>query len=374
MEPSVGKARAGADDFAANGLYPRSPVLPHNELVKNEWEALERDAFRARERSVSLPVAVAGAVATTAPLVVGMAIGNHTLGLICAIGGLNTALVMSPIARGRRTTWGAFTALSGTAAVGVATATHHPAWAAVLATLAWSTAWALLRAIGPEGTLVGFTTTAVLVIVNGLPGTPGESWSRMVEYAVGSAFALILMSLPTATSGDSTPAPIPWSAVTRAMKAGGTVRRHAVRVGLVAAAATALYRILNLTFGYWIPLTAVAVLQPDTRSSRVRALQRTAGTLVGTAIVVVVAVATRNVSALVLIIFLVSGGLFALKERGYFWLTMLLTPTALLMTSTVRFYGWGVAVTRLINTLIGLVIAVAVIEVVGHFRTAKPSE
>jgi uncharacterized membrane protein YccC len=158
------------------------------------------------------------------------------------------------------------------------------------------------------------------------------------------------------------------------MKAGGTVRRHAVRVGLVAAAATALYRILNLTFGYWIPLTAVAVLQPDTRSSRVRALQRTAGTLVGTAIVVVVAVATRNVSALVLIIFLVSGGLFALKERGYFWLTMLLTPTALLMTSTVRFYGWGVAVTRLINTLIGLVIAVAVIEVVGHFRTAKPSE
>jgi hypothetical protein len=84
--------------------------------------------------------------------------------------------------------------------------------------------------------------------------------------------------------------------------------------------------------------------------------------------VVVVAVATRNEEFLVVIIFPVSGGLFALKERGYFWLTMLLTPTALLMTSTVRFYGWGIAITRLVNTGIGLLIALAVIEVVDHRR------
>jgi hypothetical protein len=338
--------------------------------VKDEWEALERDAFRAQQRSVNVPLAITGTVATTAPLVVGVAIGNHALGLVCAIGGLNTALVMSPMARGRRMTWGSITALSGTAAVGVATATHQPAWAAVVATLVWSSAWALLRALGPEGTLVGFTTTAVMVIINGLPGTPGQCWTRMVEYAVGSLLALALMSLPAPTSGDPRPAPIPWSAITGAVRAPGIVRRHAIRVGLVAAATTTLYRALHLVFGYWIPLTAVAVLQPDARSSQVRALQRTAGTLVGTAIVVVVAVATHNVGALVVFVFLASGGLFALKERGYFWLTMLLTPTALLMTSTVRFYGWDIAITRMMNTAIGLVIAVAVIEVVGHVRLA----
>jgi hypothetical protein len=343
-------------------------ALPHNESVENEWEALERDAFRAQERSVNIPLAIAGAIATTAPLVVGVAIGNHTLGLICAIGGLNTALVMSPIARGRRITWGSVTALSGTAAVGVATLAHQPAWAAVLATLVWSTAWAALRAVGPEGTLVGFTTTAVMVIIIGLPGSPGEWWTRMVEYAVGSLSALFLMSIPAPTPGDHKLGQIPWSAITGAMRARGIVRRHAIRVGLVAGAATALYRALGLTFGYWIPMTPVAVLQPDPYSSRVRALQRKAGNLVGTAIVAVVAVATRNQSALVVIIFLVSGGLFALKERGYFWLTMLLTPTALLMTSTVRFYGWDIAITRMVNTAIGLVIAVVVIEVVGHFR------
>ena len=351
-------------------MAPDRGVLAHNESVTDEWEALEREAFRAQERAVNLPLAVAGAVATTAPLVVGVAIGNHTLGLVGAIGGLNTALVMSPIARVRRVAWGAITAVSGTVAVGVATLTHQP-WVAVVATLVWSTAWALLRALGPEGTLVGFTTTAVMVIINGLPGTPGECGTRMAEYAVGSVLALALLSIPAATAGHPQPGPIRWSAIADAVREGGIVRRHAVRVGLVAAATTALYRALHLTFGYWIPLTAVAVLQPDSRSSRVRALQRTAGTLVGTGIVVVVAVATRNVTALVAIVFVVSGGLFALKERGYFWLTMLLTPTALLMTSTVRFYGWDIAVTRLVNTSIGLVIAVAVIEVVGHLRARE---
>ena len=332
---------------------------------------MERDAFRAEERTVNIPLAIAGAIATTAPLVFGVATGRHTLGLISAIGGLNTALVMAPIARVRRMTWGVITAVSGTAAVGVATLAHQPAWLAVLVSLVWSTAWAFLRALGPEGTLVGFTTTAVMVIVIGLPGTPGEWWTRMLEYAAGSLLALVLLSLPASTTGRSRSGPIPWSAITGAIRAPGTVRRHAIRVGLVAGAATALYRALGLTFGYWIPLTSVAVLQPDSHSSRVRALQRTAGTLVGTAIVAVVAVATRNESALVVIIFLVSGGLFALKERGYFWLTMLLTPTALLMTSTVRFYGWDISITRLVNTAIGLVIAVAAIETAKHFRAER---
>jgi hypothetical protein len=329
---------------------------------------MERDAFRAEERTVNIALAVAGAIATTAPLVLGVAIGKHTLGLICAMGGLNTALVMSPIARRRRMTWGSVTALSGTAAVGVATLAHQPAWVAVLATVVWSSAWAVLRAVGPEGTLVGFTTTAVLVIVIGLPGTPGEWWPRMIEYAIGSLLALVLMSIPAPTPGGPQPGPIPWGAVTGTIAGAGIVRRHAIRVGLVAGAATVLYRALHLTFGYWIPLTAVAVLQPDSHSSRVRALQRTAGTLVGTGIVAVVAVLTRNESALVVIIFLVSGGLFALKQRGYFWLTMLLTPTALLMVSTVRFYGWDISITRLVNTAVGLVIAVAAIEVANHFR------
>jgi hypothetical protein len=339
-----------------------------NEFEVDDWRALEREAFRSRERSISASATVAGAIATTAPLVVGIAIANHTLGLFCAMGGLNTALVMGPTSRTRRFGWGLFAAASGAAAVGVATLSHQPAWFAVLVTVIWSVGWALLRATGPEGTLVGFATTAVFVIVNGLPGIASQSWARMAEYTLGSGFALALMLLPAPTVEKGPARPIPWSAFSQTLSRSGIVRRNAIRVGIVAGAATILYRGLDLIFGYWIPLTAVAVLQPDAHGSRVRALQRTIGTLVGTAIVVFVALATRNEDALVVIIFLVSGGLFALKERGYFWLTMLLTPTALLMTSTVRFYGWDIAIARLVNTGIGLLIALTIIEVVHRHR------
>ena len=59
------------------------------------------------------------------------------------------------------------------------------------------------------------------------------------------------------------------------------LRLHGLRVGLATAFATALYGLLGPSFGYWIPLTVLAVLQPDRHSSRVRLLQRAAGTVVG---------------------------------------------------------------------------------------------
>ena len=340
----------------------------------SEWRAVEREAFRSTEHDVDLTTVAVGAIATTAPLVVGALINNHALGLFCALGGLNTALVMGPFARSRRFVWGLFTALTGTAAVGLATLTHHPAWVAVLITVIWSISWALLRAIGPEGTLVGFTTTAVFIIVNGLPGSPSQSFARVAEYAVGSGVALGLMLLPRPGVTAAKPRPIPWPLFIQSMRRGGIVRRHGVRVGVVAGIATVLYRVLNLTFGYWIPLTSVAVLQPDAHASRVRALQRTAGTLIGTAIVAAVAVFTRNESVLIFIVLLASGGLFALKERGYFWLTMLLTPTALLMLSTVQFHGWSLGVTRIVNTGVGLLIALVVIEVASRGRDSFQEE
>ncbi len=355
-------------------MIGQSAMVRHDQKVDSietpafEWRTLEREAFRSSEHGIDVTAVVAGAIATTAPLVIGAIINNHTLGLFCALGGLNTALVMGPFARSRRFAWGLFTALTGTAAVGLATLTHHPAWVAVLVTVIWSISWALLRAIGPEGTLVGFTTTAVFIIVNGLPGGPSQSFARVAEYAVGSGLALGLMLLPRPDVTNAKPRPIPWSLFIQSLRRGGIVRRHAVRVGAVAGVATVLYRVLNLTFGYWIPLTSVAVLQPDAHGSRVRALQRTAGTLIGTVIVAAVALFTRNEAVLVFFVLLASGGLFALKERGYFWLTMLLTPTALLMLSTVQFHGWSLGVTRVVNTGVGLVIALVVIEVASRGR------
>ena len=55
--------------------------------------------------------------------------------------------------------------------------------------------------------------------------------------------------------------------------------------------------------------------------------------------------------------------LYALRERGYFWLVVMVTPTALLMLSAVDFEGDTVAFDRVSNSLIGIVIGLAFAEV-----------
>jgi Fusaric acid resistance protein-like len=348
-------------------------VVAHTLAVQSEWESLEHEAFESLERPVDLAAAVAGSVVTAAPLALGVALDDRVLGLFCALGAFNTALAVSSGPALERVSWGAVALGGGFVAVGLATATHDLAWLAVLATLAWSSAWALLRALGPGGTLVGFVVSAVFVIVGGQAGGPGGPWSRMLAYLTGGLLGMIAMVLAARLGRDKAapPAPSRPHQALRAASPGGVVWHHALRIGSVTGVATALYRALSLPFGYWVPLTTLAVLQPDSHASRVRALQRAAGTLVGTALVAAVSALTSDVGVLVALVFLASGGLFALQARGYQWMVVLLTPTALLMISTVRFRGWDIAADRLVDTGIGIGLALAALTVVDRIQSRR---
>jgi uncharacterized membrane protein YccC len=59
--------------------------------------------------------------------------------------------------------------------------------------------------------------------------------------------------------------------------------RHAIRLGIALALATALYRLLPLPIerGYWIPLTALLVLKPDFTATFTRGTARLLGTMLG---------------------------------------------------------------------------------------------
>ena len=60
-----------------------------------------------------------------------------------------------------------------------------------------------------------------------------------------------------------------------------TACRHALRLSVTLAIATAIYRVLELPRGYWLPLTAVLVLKPEFHDTFARGISRIAGTLVG---------------------------------------------------------------------------------------------
>ena len=326
--------------------------------MPDEWARIEREAFRSRQRTVDIWTALLAAIGSAAPLAIGVATGHRESGLFGALGGLNTALAISSPGRPERAKWGGTALVAGIASVGLATLTHPVAWLAVGVTFVWTSWWALLRVTGRHGVAVAFSTTAVFIVSNGSPGSPHDALPRMAAYAVGGSAALVLLLLPGGSGGDE-PATeaLAWSVVLRTLWSGGTPRRHALAAGVVTAVATAFYRALDLTFGYWIPLSAVAVLQPDAHASRVRALQRALGTLVGVVAVAVVAALTSDVSVLVGLSFLTSFGLFALRQRGYQWFVMLLTPTVLLMISVVSYRGWSIASDRMINTMLGIAVA-----------------
>ena len=146
------------------------------------------------------------------------------------------------------------------------------------------------------------------------------------------------------------------------MPPSGLLRAHALRLASIVAATTLLYQLLELEHGYWVPLTVLAVLQPNEHASDLRAIQRAAGTIVGTAVIALLTIATGNEWLMVACQGIAAFGLFALFARGYFWLVVLLTPTALLTVSAVDYQGVAVAVERAGWSALGIAIGLTVAE------------
>ena len=84
-------------------------------------------------------------------------------------------------------------------------------------------------------------------------------------------------------------------------------------------------------------------------------------------VVIVVTAITGQVWVLVICAAIASLGLFALDERGYFWLVVMITPTALLMLSIADFQGFQVGVQRTLNSALGIVIGLLMLRPQGLF-------
>jgi len=88
-------------------------------------------------------------------------------------------------------------------------------------------------------------------------------------------------------------------------------------------------------------------------------------------VIIVVTAVTGEVWVLVACTAIASLGLFALSERGYFWLVVMLTPTALMMLSIADFQGYEVGVQRTLNSALGIVLGLVIGETA--WRITHPS-
>jgi hypothetical protein len=327
--------------------------------------AVWAEAFRVERRGLDLRAGLAGAVATCAPLALGVAANEPEIGVTACFGGLNGALAVPRGTLRARLGWGAGASLGCCVSVAVATVVQDSVAASAIAAFALVGLAAFLRTFGPNGGLTGFVIGAIFVITNGIPAGSLDVGERVLWFGLGSLGGLILM---VAAYAREAPPPL-----TQSGSPLRELRAHALRLASIVGATTLLYQLLELQHGYWVPLTILAVLQPNEHASDVRAIQRAAGTVVGTALIALITIATGAEWLMVACQGIAAFGLFALYARGYFWLVVLLTPTALLTVSAVDYQGVAVAAERAGWSALGIVLGLIVAALFRSAATAAGS-
>ena len=340
------------------------------------------EAFRIERRGFDKRAGLAGAVACCTPLALGVAAGAPEIGVTACFGGLNAALAVPRGVLRQRVGWGAGAALACCVSVALATAVQGSAAASVAVGFVLVGLAAFLRTFGRNGGLTGFVIGAIFVITNGIPAGSLDVAERVMWFGLGSLGGVVLMV--AAYARDAPPAAPDARPLTtvlvrgahewiRAVAGDRLLRAHALRLASLVAATMLLARLLDLEHGYWVPLTVLAVLQPEEHASNVRAVQRAAGTLVGTALIALLTIATGAEWLMVAAQGVAAFGLFGLFARGYFWLVVLLTPTALLTVSAVDYQGVAVAVERAGWSALGIVLGLAIAELCWRLAPHLPT-
>jgi hypothetical protein len=357
------------------------PPADDSTAARTPAAALWAEAFRVERRGIDVGPGLAGGIASCAPLAVGIALDEPAIGAAGSFGGLNAALGVPRGAVRERIGWGAGASSGCCASVALATAVQGSVAASVAAAFVLVGLAAFLRTFGRRGALTGFVIGAIFVIMNGIPAAPLDVGERVLWFALGSLAGVVLMVV--AYAGDAPP-PRPATPPLRAVLMRGVrqfrdalagealLRAHALRLASIVAATTLLYQLLDLEHGYWVPLTALAVLQPEEHASSVRAIQRATGTLIATAVIALLTIATGEEWVMVAGQGIAAFGLFALHSRGYFWLVVLLTPTALLTLSAVDYQGDAVALERAAWSVLGIALGLAMAELLWRLAPHRP--
>ena len=142
---------------------------------------------------------------------------------------------------------------------------------------------------------------------------------------------------------------------------GSPILRHATRLAAGTGAGIAVARFADVPHGYWIPLTVLMVLRPETAHTYTRCVGRVAGNALG---IVVASVITTlwhpaGLSAAVLAV-VVLGIAYAISSFGYVALSAALAASVVFLIDVTGTAGAGTMADRVIATLIGGALAILV--------------
>lgn len=113
---------------------------------------------------------------------------------------------------------------------------------------------------------------------------------------------------------------------------------------------------LKMPQGFWIPMTALLILKSDYDFTRSRMSHRLFGTMLGSAIAIIVAIVFLSKLALALLMFPLLFFIVVSMAKHYGAYTLVLTIMVTVMVNLIVAQGYLIAEHRLIDTLLGVVI------------------
>ncbi|MEN8990480.1 YccS family putative transporter [Avibacterium paragallinarum] len=132
--------------------------------------------------------------------------------------------------------------------------------------------------------------------------------------------------------------------------------RHAVRLSTVLFIGYIFVQVTNISYGYWILLTALFVSQPNFNATKRRLYLRIIGTLVGIILGYSILYFVPSVEGQLLLLILSGVLFFELRSKQYAQATAFITILALI-NFNLDGMGFAAAMPRMIDTLIGCALA-----------------
>jgi uncharacterized membrane protein YccC len=137
------------------------------------------------------------------------------------------------------------------------------------------------------------------------------------------------------------------------------VLRHAIRLGLAAGLGVAIARVAEVAHGYWIPLTVVMVLRPETAHTYTRCAGRVAGNVAGVIIATGIALVLHPAGLFAAVFAVVLLGVaYAVSGWGYVAVSAALAAAIVFFVDVSGAASLATMGDRVLATLIGGVLAV----------------
>ncbi|HEY5319402.1 MAG TPA: FUSC family protein [Galbitalea sp.] len=331
-----------------------------------------RDLFTFRDSPVRWPVAVQAALAMGLPVAIFAALGQPQLGLMASTGGF-TALYLAGRSRRERARLLPLIAagLLASASLGVLSSGSLLASFACLFLLVVASAIVTLGfGVGPPGSLFFMLLAGVSIRLTAPKALGGDELSGVLVVgmiAVGCAIAYLLVLVPLAIpSVRKRDTALHSERIRMRFRFDEDTRVIVFRVTLASAVAILVAAPLGVHRVYWVLLTVIAILQNGRRLrlTALRGIHRVLGTLVGVGLFALVLLAHPEGLLLALLLAVLQFIVELVVIRNYGLALVFITPLALIIAAQGQPADvGGVVVTRLLDTLLGAGIAMAVLLV-----------